>query len=332
MGRHRLRWQGTTAATIRPPHKSMKTLEGGTRGGFVRVGSQIDLSTTGPCLPGVPLWKRILDVSLIVMAAPMWLPVMLGISAGIKCLSPGPVLFRQERIGLRGKRFVCLKFRTMHTGAKTVAHEKHLAELMKSDRPMTKLDGHDPRLIPLARMLRSTGLDELPQLFNVLLGEMSLVGPRPSTPSEFDAYTPQQRARTNMLPGLTGLWQVSGKNRTTFNEMIELDIRYLKTQCLWLDLGIMLRTPIALQAQVCETLLPGKIQDSPAGWNISIQSRESKDLAAGSALLREQVALMTTSLGNPDRPPSKSIRHQRDRALQQAREQRSPEIPSHSVG
>ena len=270
MGHHRLRWPETTTATIRPSHKSMKTLKGGTRGGFVRVASQIGPSTTGPYLPGIPLWKRILDVSLIVVAAPMWLPVMLGISAGIKCLSPGPVLFRQERVGQGGRRFVCLKFRTMHTGANTATHESYLTELIRSNRPMAKLDGHDPRLIPLAWMLRSAGLDELPQLFNVLMGEMSLVGPRPGTPSEFDAYTPQQRARTEMLPGLTGLWQVSGKNRTTFNEMIDLDVCYARTLCLTLDLAIMLRTPVALMVQVVETVLArmadGRSSEpSPAG-------------------------------------------------------------------
>jgi lipopolysaccharide/colanic/teichoic acid biosynthesis glycosyltransferase len=142
----------------------------------------------------------------------------------------------------------------MHTAASTVAHERHLAELMRSNRPMTKLDMNDPRLIPVGAMLRSTGLDELPQLFNVLRGEMSLVGPRPCTLREYDAYSLWQRARSGTLPGLTGLWQVSGKNRTTFNEMIELDIRYVNSLCLWLDLSIMLRTPVALFVQVVETI------------------------------------------------------------------------------
>lgn len=204
--------------------------------------------------PYIPRWKRLLDVSLVVITAPAWLPVMLVVGAGIKLLSPGPVLFRQERVGHRGRRFVCLKFRTMHDGANTTTHEKHLAELMRSDRPMTKLDGHDPRLIPLAWVLRSTGLDELPQLLNVLQGEMSIVGPRPCTPGEYEAYSESQKARFETLPGLTGLWQVNGKNRTTFNEMIELDVRYLKTQCLWLDLGIMLRTPVAILQQVFQTV------------------------------------------------------------------------------
>lgn len=219
--------------------------------------------------PNVPRWKRVLDITVIAMGAPAWLPLMLGISAGIKCLSRGPVLFRQERVGLGGRRFVCLKFRSMHTGAKTVAHEKHLSELIQSNRPMTKLDGRDPRLIPLAWVLRSTGLDELPQLFNVLRGEMSLVGPRPCTPQEYGAYSKAQRTRSGTLPGLTGLWQVSGKNRTTFNEMIDLDICYARTLCLTLDLAIMLRTPVALMVQVAETVLARMAESGSSGSSLT---------------------------------------------------------------
>ncbi len=214
---------------------------------------------------GVPRWKRILDLGLILIAAPVWAPLMVVIGAAIRLLSPGPVLFRQKRVGLGGTRFVCLKFRTMHTGANTVAHEKYLAELIRSNRPMAKLDGHDPRLIPLARSLRSAGLDELPQLFNVLRGEMSLVGPRPCTPQEYNAGSRAQRERLATLPGLTGLWQVSGKNRTTFNEMVALDVHYARTLCLRLDLAIMLRTPVVLLAQVAETLREGMAAGSPAG-------------------------------------------------------------------
>jgi lipopolysaccharide/colanic/teichoic acid biosynthesis glycosyltransferase len=120
---------------------------------------------------------------------------------------------------------------------------------------MAKLDRDDPRLIPLGRMLRSSGLDELPQFFNVLHGEMSVVGPRPCTPQEYEAFTPAQRTRSETLPGLTGLWQVSGKNHTTFNEMIELDLRYLKTSCFWLDVCIVLLTPMVLMGQILETII-----------------------------------------------------------------------------
>lgn len=208
----------------------------------------------------VPAWKRWLDVGLILLVGPFIALAMTLVASMIKLVSKGPVLFRQERVGLGGRRFTCLKFRTMHQGVATTTHENHLAELMRSGRPMTKLDGDDPRLIPMAWVLRSTGLDELPQLFNVLRGEMSLVGPRPCTPSEYEDYTPAERARLRTLPGLTGLWQVSGKNHTTFAEMIELDLRYIQAQCVWLDIGIMLRTPVVLCEQALETAVFRKMK------------------------------------------------------------------------
>ena len=222
---------------------------------------------------GAPIWKRFVDVCLIVVTAPAWLMMMLVISAGIKFLSPGPVLYRQERVGFRGGRFLCLKFRTMHTGANTMTHEKLMADLIRSNRPMTKLDARDSRLIPLAWMLRSSGLDELPQLFNVLRGEMSLVGPRPCTPSEYDACSTAQRARSDTLPGLTGLWQVSGKNRTTFNEMIELDLRYVRTRTLRLDLVILLRTHQVLLVQMTQTLGTRKVNGPSSADMLPAQAR-----------------------------------------------------------
>lgn len=229
----------------------------------------------------VPSWKRCLDVGLITVTAPVWLPVMAGIGAMIKMLSPGPVLFKQERLGLGGNRFVCFKFRTMHAGAATSCHEQYLAELMRSNRPMTKLDGDDSRLIPLAWIIRSTGLDELPQLFNVLRGEMSLVGPRPCTPKEFASYSVPQRARLGATPGLTGLWQVSGKNHTTFDEMIELDIRYLRTHCLWLDLGIILRTPVVLFEQLAESLLDRRSKGASSSDSSPAVARDLATNTAG---------------------------------------------------
>src|SRR5262249_30270381 len=160
------------------------------------------------------------------------------IAIAIKAGSKGPVLFKQERVGFLGKRFVLFKFRTMMVDADASVHQAYVANLMKSNAPMTKLDARgDPRLVPFGRVLRASGLDELPQLINVLRGEMSFVGPRPGLPSEYNnAYLPRQRERLRTPPGLTGLWQVSGKNRTTFTEMIELDIQYIRKQSLWLDL------------------------------------------------------------------------------------------------
>jgi lipopolysaccharide/colanic/teichoic acid biosynthesis glycosyltransferase len=125
---------------------------------------------------------------------------------------------------------------------------------MRSDCPMTKLDAHgDPRLAPFGRILRASGLDELPQIFNVLCGEMSLVGPRPCLPNEFAGYEPWQRERMNGLPGLTGYWQVNGKNKTTFNEMIAMDLFYLKNMSILLDLKIMLKTFAVIGEQVFES-------------------------------------------------------------------------------
>ena len=145
------------------------------------------------------------------------------------------------------------KFRTMQVRAETQTHEHYFHELMKVDCPMTKLDAYgDPRLAPFGRFLRASGLDELPQIFNVLCGEMSLVGPRPCTPNEFAHYEPWQRERVNGLPGLTGHWQVNGKNKTTFNEMIMMDLFYLKNMSPLLDLKIILKTGAVIAAQLLE--------------------------------------------------------------------------------
>jgi len=135
------------------------------------------------------------------------------------------------------------KFRTMCVNAETRGHEEYFADLMRSECPMTKLDAvGDTRLIPAGRFLRASGLDELPQIFNVLRGEMSLVGPRPCLPREFERYQPSEQQRVNALPGLTGYWQVNGKNNTTFKEMIAMDLFYSRNMSIWLDLTIMFRT------------------------------------------------------------------------------------------
>ena len=191
---------------------------------------------------GVPWWKRTLDVTLIVLAMPILVPVGLLVAAIIKLVSPGPVFFQQERVGYRGRRFMCFKFRTMSVNADAAVHQEHLEDLMTSNRPMSKLDGQDPRVIPGAIWLRALGLDELPQLINVFRGDMSLVGPRPCLNYEYEKYLPRHRGRCATLPGLTGLWQVNDKNNTTFEEMIDLDLKYVRTQSLGLDIGILVRT------------------------------------------------------------------------------------------
>ena len=203
---------------------------------------------------GLPAWKRALDIACILFALPVVVPIVLIISIWIKISSPGPILFCQERVGYRGSRFTCLKFRSMKIGADNGVHKNYLQELIHSETPMTKMDSRgDARLIPLGALLRSSGLDELPQLVNVLRGEMSVVGPRPCIPYESENYLPWQRERFDALPGLTGLWQVCGKNKTTFNEMINLDIAYARNKSLRLDLKIILKTIPALIAQVRET-------------------------------------------------------------------------------
>ena len=199
-------------------------------------------------------WKRTLDIVVVLLALPLLIPLVIVVAVLIRVVSAGPVLFKQERVGYLGRRFLCFKFRTMFVGADAVVHEGHLRHLMNSNTPMTKMDSEgDPRIIPFGRLLRASGLDELPQLINVLRGEMSLVGPRPCLPYEYDKYLPWQKERFTSVPGLTGLWQVSGKNRTTFVEMIQLDIRYARERSLWFDVFILLRTVPALITQIWET-------------------------------------------------------------------------------
>ena len=211
-----------------------------------------------PAIP-VPRWKRLLDVSLVTLAAPILLPLMVAVAILVRVVSKGPVLFRQERVGYLGQRFMCFKFRTMFVNSDTNVHQGHLDQLMDSDAPLIKMDSKgDPRIIPFGKLLRATGLDELPQLLNVLRGEMSLVGPRPCLPYEYNKYQRWQKERFNTLPGLTGLWQVGGKNKTTFTEMICLDIRYARTRTLWLDLKILLKTLPAIMIQVFESREPGE--------------------------------------------------------------------------
>src|ERR1043166_2728233 len=207
----------------------------------------------------VPRWKRALDLTCILVASPVLVPLGLLVALAIKLLSRGPVLFRQERIGLLGQPFTCLKFRTMLVDADTSVHQGHLARLMNSNSPMTKLDSAgDPRLIPGGLWLRSLGLDELPQVINVLRGEMSLVGPRPCVPYEYEAYLPRHRQRCATLPGLTGFWQVNGKNRTTFEEMMDMDLYYVKKKSLALDLWIIAKTIPALLGQFYDVRIKRK--------------------------------------------------------------------------
>lgn len=202
----------------------------------------------------LPAWKRALDLTGCLLALPVLAACAGAMALLTRLVSPGPVLFRQERVGLHGRRFWLYKFRTMIVGADSAGHRSHFQDLVRSNAPMEKLDARgDTRLIPGAWFLRATGLDELPQIINVLRGEMSLVGPRPCLPSEYALCRRQQRRRLATPPGLTGLWQVSGKNRTTFAEMVRLDVAYAERRSWWLDLKIIALTPAVLLRQVRES-------------------------------------------------------------------------------
>lgn len=200
------------------------------------------------CSKDVPFSKRLLDLTLIIISAPITVPIFLLIAGYIKLKSPGPILFKQARVGLEGKTFEILKFRTMFNGVGTNLHENYVKSASTAGRKMEKLDDVDPRIIPGCRVLRASGVDELPQLINVVKGEMSLVGPRPCTIAEKILFPNNKRFK--VLPGLTGLWQVRGKNKTTFKRMVALDTLYAKNRSTLLDLSIIINTPKVIINQV----------------------------------------------------------------------------------
>ncbi|CAN5373145.1 hypothetical protein BH23VER1_BH23VER1_18270 [soil metagenome] len=240
-------------------------------------------STSGFRSPGpqrvLPLGKRLFDCTVVLLSLPLWLPVVLVVAAWVKLASRGPLFFRQERVGLGGNPFTMLKFRSMKCGADTVCHAEHVARLIASDQPMTKLDVlGDSRLIPGGYLIRALGLDELPQLWNVLAGEMSLVGPRPCTLNELSVYGPDQYERFGALPGLTGFWQVSGKNRTTFKEMVAMDIDYVRHHGPFLDCAILMQTvpSILLQLAQARSGMPARKPDSPMPHAAPVSERRQE--------------------------------------------------------
>jgi len=251
----------TPFLSVRRAHRNFvsqadnETLPGSSSLSTYRGNSRISADTRGiGILDEVPRWKRILDVTCILVSLPLWFAVLIVVSIWVKLVSRGPLLFRQERVGYKGRRFTIFKFRTMVVNVETRSHEQHLQQLINSDVPMTKLDAAgDPRIIFGGRILRAMGLDELPQIFNVLRREMSLIGPRPCTVNEFQCYKTWQEERLDALPGLTGYWQVNGKNKTTFSEMIKMDIYYARNLSLRLDLAILLRTVPTILVQVLES-------------------------------------------------------------------------------
>lgn len=189
------------------------------------------------------LVKRALDVALSLLLFLVLAPLLLLIAVAVRLSSPGPALFRQRRIGLNGREFIIYKFRSMCADPGfTPALQNEMSG------PAFKMK-EDPRATPLGRFMRQFSLDELPQLWNVLMGDMSLVGPRPPLPGEVDQYQDWHRRRLSMRPGITGLWQVMGRNNIAdFNDWVKLDLRYLDTWSLWLDLKIILKTiPVVLR-------------------------------------------------------------------------------------
>jgi lipopolysaccharide/colanic/teichoic acid biosynthesis glycosyltransferase len=204
----------------------------------------------------IPVWKRILDVSGSALILVLTSPILLLLAIYIKLVSPGPVFFKQTRIGFKGMPFTFWKFRTMKYDNNQGFHGKHAQSFIKDgDVPMEKLDNFDPRIIPGGKVIRKSCLDELPQLWNVMKGDMSLVGPRPCIPYEAQEYLRWHTHRFDTLPGLSGLWQVSGKNKLTFKQMIRLDIAYCRNVSLVGDIIIILRTPVAILKMVFEAML-----------------------------------------------------------------------------
>jgi lipopolysaccharide/colanic/teichoic acid biosynthesis glycosyltransferase len=198
-------------------------------------------------------FKRGLDIVASLSLLIALSPLLLAIAALVRLGSRGTVLFRQVRLGRMTKPFTMLKFRTMYAGVDEKVHQDYVSTFIKADgrgapgEPAFFKLTNDPRVTPVGRLLRKTSLDELPQLWNVLRGDMSLVGPRPPLPYELEQYDPWHRGRLlEAMPGITGLWQVVGRSRTTFDEMVRLDLRYARTRSLWSDIKILLATPAAV--------------------------------------------------------------------------------------
>ena len=200
--------------------------------------------------------KRMMDVIGSIIALICAFPLFVMIAVAIKATSKGPIFFRQRRIGQHGQPFVFLKFRSMFVGNNAGIHKEYVQQLIagKAERQPSNGNGNgvfkltrDPRVTKIGSVLRRTSLDELPQFINVLKGEMSLVGPRPPVPYEVEAYDLWHRARLlEAKPGITGLWQISGRSRVTFDEMVRLDLRYARSWTPWMDVQILLRTPGAV--------------------------------------------------------------------------------------
>ena len=188
---------------------------------------------------GMPIWKRAIDLVGATAGLIVLVPLFVILAAAIKLVSPGPVMFKQWRRGRGGQPFVMYKFRTMIVDAESL--KEKLRAHSEQDGPAFKMK-HDPRVTRLGRFLRKTSIDELPQLWNVLMGEMSLVGPRPLPCSEADGCQSWQRCRLDATPGLTCIWQVRGRSQVTFNDWVRMDLEYIQQRSLLQDLKILVAT------------------------------------------------------------------------------------------
>ncbi|MCL5291656.1 MAG: sugar transferase [Actinobacteria bacterium] len=186
-----------------------------------------------------PIVKRIADITIASIGLLLLAPIMLTIGIGIKLASPGPIFFHQTRIGQHGRIFKVIKFRTMRTDAERILTS--LPEYQNRTEPFVKLR-EDPRVFPFGRFLRLSSLDELPQLINIMLGDMSIIGPRPLIPSEIEHCTEEQRRRLEVKPGLTGWAQINGRTDISFDELMRMDAEYISNQSFLFDLQILLRT------------------------------------------------------------------------------------------
>jgi len=217
--------------------------------GLFNISLYPDLSKQSVSRQATSSVKKLLDTTGSLLALLCFAPLLLIIAAAVKLTSEGPVFFKQERMGLNGKVFTFLKFRSMYVNNDQNHHKDYIKKYIAEGKNAANAPGvyklnNDSRITPLGAFIRKTSLDELPQFFNVLMGDMSLVGPRPPIPYECELYDIWHRRRLlSVKPGITGLWQITGRSRTTFDEMVRLDLKYVNKWSLWLDIKLLLMTP-----------------------------------------------------------------------------------------
>jgi lipopolysaccharide/colanic/teichoic acid biosynthesis glycosyltransferase len=221
-----------------------------TSGSGPRIGQASSLTVpVAPTPAGYRLAKRALDVGAATLGLLITSPILAVVAVSVKLESRGPIFFRQERLGLGGRSFTCYKFRSMHTDAAQERHRDHVHDLIRGPDSVAPAAGAawlpiraDPRVTRLGAFLRRSHLDELPQLINIVRGDMSLVGPRPPIPYEVEVYQAWHLPRLSVIPGLTGLWQATGWGRLSFDEGVALDLAYIERRSFWFDLGLIGRT------------------------------------------------------------------------------------------